>query len=171
MTKAGNILLKAFFVLSLFLYSATSLFAEERVDFKDKLIASTFKTLAKTFVSTVDLDNLKRDNIRRINKMNEAKFRKKFTEIYAIIKDLPISIKLEYGIREDMTKEQVVKEIGSLNKAAIYRLIDQIPDTFITSQFRNYLVRGKQEIQQNNLAAQISKVWDKMTSNAKEPGS
>ncbi len=103
--------------------------------------------------------------------MNEAKFRKKFTEIYAIIKDLPISIKLECGIGEDMTKEQVVKEIGSLNKAAIYRLIDQIPDTFITSQFRNYLVRGKQEIQQNNLAAQISKVWDKMTSDAKEPGS
>jgi len=164
-------MLKVIFALGMVGYFATVLLAEEKVDFKDKLVASTFKALAKTFIATADIDRLKRDNIRKIDKMNEIKFRKKFKEIYIIIKDLPISIRLEYGIREDMTKEQVMGEIGSLNKATIYRLIDRIPDTFIATQFRNYMVHGKQEIQQNNLAGQIGKIWEKMTSKAKPPSS
>jgi len=156
LAKAAVLLL----TISLLFYGL--LLAEETPNLGDKLIASTFKTLAKTFVASADMDKLKTENIRKLNKMNEAKFRKRYAKVYATVKELPIQMRLKYGITEAMTKEQAVRSIESVNKPDIYRLIDNIPDAFIVVEFRQYLSRTKQQIQDNNSITQVKKLWGKM---------
>jgi len=156
LAKAAVLLL----TISLLFYGL--LLAEETPNLGDKLIASTFKTLAKTFVASADMDKLKTENICKLNKMDEAKFRRRYAKAYAIIKGLPLETRLQYGISEEMTKEQAVRNIASINKPDIYRLIDHIPDAVIVVEFRQYLSRTKQQIQDNNSITQVKKLWGKM---------
>ncbi len=131
----------------------------------DKLIGSTFKTLAKTFVATVDIEKLKKNNIEKLNKKDEAKFRKQYVKIYKVVKDCP-SLAKRYGLSENLTKEQAIEKINSLKKKDMYTALDLMPDTVIADQFRQYLQEKKQEIQHSNVAGQIKQLWDKMTAGA-----
>ncbi|TRZ95808.1 hypothetical protein D4R78_02355 [bacterium] len=161
--------MRVILLLSVSLLFYGLLLAEETPNLGDKLIASTFKTLAKTFVATADMNRLKKDNIRRLNKMDEAKFRKRYAKVYETIKGLPIQMRLKYGITEGMTREQAIRSIESVDKPDIYRLINSIPDTFIIAEFKQYLSRTTQQMQNSNLIAQVNKLWYKMTAKAESP--
>ncbi len=137
-------------------------FAQENASIGNRIIGSTFKTLAKAFVAMADINKLKKDNVDRLNKMEEERFRKQYAKVYGVIKDLPPKLKVTYGITEHMTKEQAIKNIESLDKKKIYETIDSVPDTIIANQFKQYLSGKKQEIQKSNVVEQISNFWNKM---------
>jgi len=138
------------------------IFAQEQVSVEDRIAGSTFKTLAKAFVVIVDINKLKKNNIDKLNKMNEDKFKKRYAGVYKIIKYLPAELKVRYGIIEGITKEQVIKNIESLDKKKIYEMIDSIPDAIIANQFKLYLSEKKQAIQKSNAVEQINKFWNKI---------
>jgi hypothetical protein len=138
-------------------------FAKEKFGFEDMIIGLTFKTLAKAFVATEDIDKLKKNNIEKLNKMDEEKFKKRYAKIYEAIKDLPSDLKVSYGITEHMSKEQAIKNIELLDKKKIYETVDSVPDTIIAKQFKQYLSEKKQEIEKSNIVEHINKLWDKMT--------
>lgn len=163
----GSILIRATPILLLSLFFYDYLLAKEKPGAGGRIVASTFKTLAKAFVATADVGKLKQENIRKIDNMDEAKFRKQYAKVYVVIKELPPQLKLDYGVSEKMTKEQVVNDIKSLNKASIYKLIDGIPDAFIVSEFKRHLINSKQKIQRKNLANQVGKIWNKMIAKTK----
>lgn len=127
----------------------------------DKIISSTFKSLAKGFVTVVDINQIKKNNVAKIDKMSPEKFRKQYSKAYVVLKDMPDKLKAEYKIAEDISKEQVIKDIESLNKSKMYRIIDSIPDTVIADNFKRYLEQSKQEIQAGNVVGQIHKLWNK----------
>lgn len=141
-------------------YFQTYALAQEKISMADRIISSTFKNLAKAFVATTDINNFKKCNIDKLNKMDEKKFRKQYAKAYKVIKDLPPALKGSFRITEDMNKEQVIKNIESLDKKKMYKTIDSIPDTIIAGQFRQYLNEKKQEIQKSNVVEQINMVWN-----------
>ena len=145
------------------------LFAEEKASAQDRIIGSTFKTLAKAFVATVDINKLKKNNIDKLNKMDEGKFKKHYVKVYGVIKDLPDNLKARYLVAEDFTKEEAIKDIKSLDKKKLYEIIDSIPDTIIAQQFRQYLAKQADRIQKSNLAQQINKLWNKIIGRANTP--
>lgn len=155
--------IKIILLLILSLCFQSSIFAKEKASVPDRIIGSTFKTLAKAFVATTDINKLKKNYIDKLNKMDNEKFKKRYAKVYETLKDLPPHLKAKYGISENMTKEQAIKNIESFdNKKKMYKIIDSIPDTFIVYHFKQYLSKTKQEIQKTNLVEQIKNFWNKM---------
>jgi hypothetical protein len=163
MRQVSFIIFTVILLLVTGLYFQSYLFAQEKVNIEDMIIGSMFKILAKTFVVTVDIDKLKKNNIEKLNKMDEEKFKRRYAKVYEGIKDLPNELKVSYGITEHMPKEQVIKDIESFDKEKIYETIDSIPDKIIATQFKQYLSEKQQEMRKSNLVEQINKFWDKMT--------
>lgn len=169
MEKARFIVNTTILLLVAGLCFQSCIFAQENVSIEDKIIGSTFKTLAKAFAAMTDINKLKKNNIDRLNKMDEEKFRRRYAKVYEVIKDLPPKLKASFRVTEHMTKEQVIKNIESFDKNKIYETIDSIPDTIIAKEFKQYLREKKQEIQKSNVVEQINNFWDKMISKVNYP--
>lgn len=144
-------------------------FAQENSNMEERIIGSTFKSLAKTFVAMADMHKLKKDNTDKLHKMDEVKFQRQYAKMYEIIKELPPAVKKSYGVTEHMAKEQAIKNTESLDKKKAYELIDAIPDTVIARQFKKYLSERKQEIQKSGLVEQVTKFWNRMVDKINRP--
>ena len=98
--------------------------------------------------------------------MNGEKFKQRYAKIYEVIKDLPDNLKVSYGIKEDMTQEQVIQSLKILDKKKIYAVIDAVPDEIIAKQFKQYLNRKKQAIEQSSVVEEMNKIWRKIIKKA-----
>jgi Mg/Co/Ni transporter MgtE len=148
------------------LFSQQCVSAEQNSALRERLIGGTFKNLAKTFVMVNDIEKIKGKNIAKIRKMDDEKFNKRRDEIYTILKDLPPSFKENYKISQDMTREQIIENINSLNKQKMNKIIDEIPDSFIASLFDQHMQQTKQNIMQGNIAEQIKDTWGRIVKKA-----
>lgn len=111
---------------------------EDRLEtLREKLVGSMVKTFAKTYVATTNLNKFKEKNIKKLQKMDEAKFQRVYDRIYQeIMVDLPQHLKERYGISERMTRERAIAQINTFtNKKQIYRLINSIPNRMIAKHF------------------------------------
>lgn len=133
----------------------------EKLKIEDRLIGSTFKMSGKLFVSTISIEKLKIDNINKLDKMDQEKFRKRYLEVYRVIKDCPI-LTARYKINEDLTKEQAIAKIKLLDKKQLYDAIDSIPDSVIAGLFKDYLRKKGSDIRQGKLIEQVKQVWNKI---------
>jgi len=140
--------------------------ADVKSDIEDKIIASTFKSIAKAYIMVVDLKQFKKDKIAMLQKMEEDKFRKRYAKTYAVMSELPKELKNAYGIDENMNKEQAIRKINSLNKKKIYGIIDGVPDELIAKHFKQYLAKRKQTVQNDNIIGQIKDFWDRAIDNS-----
>ncbi|MCX5694010.1 MAG: hypothetical protein NT014_02570 [Candidatus Omnitrophica bacterium] len=133
--------------------------ALDKMSLQDRIVASTFKALARGFVAVLDLDKFKKDNISMINKMQPEKFKIKYAKIYETLKDLPPELKAKYGISENMSKEQLIKDIELSDKKSIYESINAVPDAFIAKEFKEYLNQKNQGAQKIDLVKEINEFW------------
>jgi len=108
--------------------------------FKERLIGSFVKTFARTYVATNNLKNFKEKNIKKLQKMDEAKFQRVYKKIYQeIMVDLPEHLKQKYGITAEMTRERAIAHINSFrDKEMIYSMINAIPNKMIAQHFKNH---------------------------------
>lgn len=157
------------FILSLILILCVGLsaFAADRAGIEDRAIGSTFKTMAKAFVAMADMDKLKKGNIEKINSMDEEKFNKRYAKVYRVIKELPPDLKSAYGIDEQMTKREVIRQIELSDKKKLYKVIDAVPDEIIARQFKEYLNKKKQGIENSRITGQIKKFWSRVVEKLK----
>jgi hypothetical protein len=128
---------------------------------QDRMIGSAFKALAKVFTASADIGKIQKENIRRIQKMDEAKFRRRYAAVYAKLKDCR-ALASQYGLKESMSRQEAVVRIRLLSKESIYRAIDMVPDSFIAAQFRHYLVTRKEAVMESGLAQQVNGFWQKI---------
>jgi hypothetical protein len=135
--------------------------AAEKVTVQEKVVGGTFKTMAKAYIATADIRQLKDKNIKRVESMRNDWFAKKYAEVYKVIKDLPPQLRTKYGVKENMTKARVVAVIRSLDKKQIYEIIDQVPDPMISQQF-NAQFASKEGQSQEGLTDRIRGIWDKV---------
>ena len=140
--------------------------AENVADPGDYAIAGTIKTLAKIFVQTMGLEKFKARQIKALSKMKEAKFQKRYTEIYNVLKDLPPELLTHYGITEHMTKQEAIKEIRHIDKSDLVEIIDKIPDQVIVKHVKSYLQQKAYQLKDKTFLQQIDSLWKKFIQKA-----
>lgn len=155
-------------LLSISLCAQKLVFAEAQTNIEDKIIGAAFKNIAKVYIMAVNFKQFKKDKIALLKKIDENKFRKRYTKAYAVISELPKGIKAAYGINENMNKEQVIRKINSLDKKKAYVLIDGVPDAVIAKHFKEYLAARKQGLQSSNIAGQAKNFWERVMGNNKQ---
>lgn len=111
----------------------------------------------------MDIDKFKKDNISKINKLNPDKYKRKYAKVYDSIKELPSELKIKYGIIKEMPREQLIKDIESLDKKKAYELINSVPDTIIAKEFKKYLNEKKQGVRDSNFVKEINEFWNKIS--------
>ena len=99
--------------------------------------------------------------------MDDDKFKRRYSQVYKALEDLPPFLRGKYGITKDMAKEQAISNIKAADKKKIYEIIDSIPDKVISDQFKQYLNKSKEEIQRSNIVKQVNKIWNKMVEKTK----
>ena len=120
--------------------------AKQRETLKEKFVGTFVKTFAKSYVATHNLDKFKEKNIKKLLKMDEAKFQRVYTKIYnEMMVDLPQSLKDAYGVSENMTREKAIARIKEFaSKKQIYTMINAVPNKMIAQHFKKH----KQEFNQ-----------------------
>ena len=136
-------------------------FAADNPTTEERLVGGTFKTLAKAYVATLNVEDLKAKNIKRIESMKPEWFSRKYAEVYGVAKELPPKIKAKYRITERMTKNEAISIVETLDKPKLYELIDNVPDPVIAEKFFDHLP-GDGSKSGGNLMDSIGQAWDKL---------
>ena len=123
------------------------------------MAGGTIKTLAKAYIVTANLDQLKNSIIEKLNKLGPERYRQKYAAYYAVIRELPARLKSRYGITENMTREHLTRTVLSLNKAGIYELIEAIPDRVIAQEVKSYFDKDDPELKDKNFLEKVQMVW------------
>lgn len=112
---------------------------------REFLVGGTIKNLARVFVNTSNLPELKSKYIKKIATMREDKFRKYYTKFYVVYKQLPSEIKESYAFSENATKTEVIAKIEQVKKRDLLAIISKVPSEFIVDQTNHYSrSKGKQ---------------------------
>lgn len=97
--------------------------------------------------------------------MPEEKLKAKYAKVYDTLKECPI-LAVDYGITQNLSREDIIKKIGLLDKKQMQKIVDSVPDEFIAGQFKQYISeKGRQ--MHNDLSGQIKQLWSKITEKAK----
>ncbi|MBI5873615.1 MAG: hypothetical protein HZB36_05675 [Candidatus Omnitrophica bacterium] len=131
--------------------------------FMDKVIGTTFRGLARTFVAVTDIDKLRDRNVAKLEKMSDDKFSKKYANVYDILKDLPEDVKQQYAITPAMTRQQAIANMKNLNKKETYKLIDAVPNMVIANAFyKNFKHDTKNVVEKETMVERIKTAWQSM---------
>ncbi len=122
-----------------------------RETLKEKFIGTFVKTFAKTYIATHNLEKFKEKNIRKLLKMDEAKFQRVYKKIYKeMMVDLPQHLKDAYGVTEHMTREKAIERVKMFTtKKQIYKMINAIPNHMIARHFKNHKNEFKKTMKKN----------------------
>lgn len=105
----------------------------------EKIVSSTAKTMVKTYVALINLEKTKNKLINKLEKIDYNEYKIRYAKLYNVIKDLPPQIKSTYNITPGMSKAQMAKNIQSVDKKELYKIINSIPDKAVTELFKKYL--------------------------------
>jgi rhamnose utilization protein RhaD (predicted bifunctional aldolase and dehydrogenase) len=135
-------------------------FAAENASVESKMVGATFKTLAKAYVATTDIEKLKAKKIQRIESMSEEWFAEKYDEVYPDIRKMPPSILKKYRVTEQLNKAQAIRIIRTLDKKKLYEIIDNVPDAVIAQKFNEQFGEDG-SAEHVSLQDRIARAWDK----------
>jgi len=97
--------------------------------------------------------------------MDDEEFIAKRARVYDLAKDLPESMKKEYGISADITKAQAVKDIEKLDKNQVYRIIDGLSNKSLARMFKK--ARGRKA--EKSHEADVNSFWEHLTERIGNP--
>jgi len=140
-------------------------YAQEHAGLNEKVIGMAFRTVMRVFVMASDIEQLKKNNIIKVNAMDDEEFIAKRARVYDLAKDLPESMKKEYGISADITKAQAVKDIEKLDKNQVYRIIDGLSNKSLARMFKK--ARGRKA--EKSHEADVNSFWEHLTERIGNP--
>lgn len=105
---------------------------------REFLVGGTIKNLARIFVKTSNLPQIKTKYIKKIASMKEDKFRKYYMKFYVVYQQLPVDLKEDFVFTENATKTEIIGMIERVNKSDLLAIIDKVPSEFIVDQTRYY---------------------------------
>lgn len=136
------------------------IFAQEKKDklnIQDQFIVSSLKTLAKTYFVCVNTDKVKAEAVANIEKMSNKKLAYHYSQFYGVIAEIK-DVKKRDGFVSDMNKEDIIKNIKTLDKEKINKLIDDIPDAKILEVFKQYTAKSEGQ----SVSEKIQTIWSKI---------
>jgi ATP-dependent protease Clp ATPase subunit len=104
----------------------------------DFIVGGTIKNLAKVFVKTSNLPQLKAKYTKMIAKMREDKFLKYYHKFYVVYTQLPADLRKDYVFTETITKQEVIAKIEHVDKRDLMKIISKVPSEFIVKQTKHY---------------------------------
>jgi hypothetical protein len=125
---------------------------------QDRLISSTFKALAKTYISTSDFNKLKENTLQCLAQIDTESFHQKYPRTLQLINDSPALTK-QFGLRSDMSVAQARAFIKSLDKKKVSALIDAVPDQVVSRHVMEDISRASKSVNSKNIMDQVSAVW------------
>jgi hypothetical protein len=125
---------------------------------QERLISSTFKTLAKTYISAADFSALKKNTLARLEPLDNDSFHEKYPRALKLIDDAP-ALRKQFGLHSDMSVEQAIVFIRSLDKKKVFNVIDAIPDQAVARHVAQDFSSATQSVNSKNVADQVAAVW------------
>jgi hypothetical protein len=95
-----------------------------------RIVGSLFRTTARTYIATSNIEELKNHAIDKINSMDDVSFHALYIDFYEDIYDYN-SLIINYDLDEDINKNEAIGIIRSMDKKKLYDIIDDTPDHII----------------------------------------
>jgi hypothetical protein len=134
---------------------------QQKATWDEKAIGATFKTLGKAFISTTDLKKLKQDNIKKIKRMDEEKFRSRYSDYFNIINRSPL-LQSKYRLSGNMTRQQAIEKLNGLNKKELCDIVDSVPDSVIAQEFKRNVGKYKSRVESKDFPQKINYIWGRI---------
>jgi hypothetical protein len=125
---------------------------------QDRLISGTFKTLAKTYIATTDFNALKKNTITRLQQLDTDSFHERYPNTLQLIDDAPVLTK-QFGLRSDMSREQAVAFIRSLDKKKASAVIDAVPDQVVARRVMQNFSQKTHPAKSKNIMDRVRQAW------------
>ena len=111
----------------------------------EKLAGVAIKSTVKIYTAVTNIEKTKKKILDKLQKTDEAEFRERYAKLYELVKDLPSDIKAAYRITPDMTMEQMAENVRSVDKKAVYKIINSMSDRTVTELFKQYLKEARKK--------------------------
>jgi hypothetical protein len=128
---------------------------------QDRLISSTFKTLAKTYISTTDFNSLKKNTLARLTQLDTEAFHQKYPRTLQVISDSP-ALKKQFGLNPGMSVGQAMLFIRSLDKKKVSAMIDAVPDQVVARHVMEDMASATKSVNSKNIGDQVAAVWSNL---------
>ncbi|NTV28984.1 MAG: hypothetical protein HGA80_02765 [Candidatus Omnitrophica bacterium] len=157
--------------LSLFCLAAltATVLAADGPTAQERLVGGTFKNLARAYVATANIADLKAKNIQRIESMHAEWFRLRYAEVYEVAGSLPQPVREKYGIKQFMTRADAVSVIEKLDKKALYEMIDKLPEQVIAQKFFAEMEKKNADGKPKNILDSVRGTWDSLVRHLNRP--
>lgn len=140
-------------------------YAQEKPTLTDKVIGATFRTVMRVCIMTSNIDKLRANNVAKVKAMDDEAFVAKRNRVYDLVKDLPDNMKKEYAISPNMTRGEVVRAIGKLDKNRLQTIIDNLPDKALMRMFMK--ARGRKAVTSG--PNEVNSFWEGMAERISNP--
>jgi hypothetical protein len=125
---------------------------------QDRLISGTFKTLAKTYIAATDFNALKNNTVTRLQQLDTDSFHKKYPRTLQLIGDAPVLAK-QFGLSSDMSSQQAVAFIKSLDRKKVSAIIDAVPDQVVSRHVLQGFSRKNDPARSKNVMDKVRQAW------------
>jgi len=104
--------------------------------FKTKAVSLAVKTCIKNYLVNSDFQSLKNEKLVEIKRKTAPQFEADYNQAWAVLKKCPDLVS-KYRLRQNMTKQEVLKIVSRLTQNDCLEAVDNIPDEVIIDQFDN----------------------------------
>jgi len=127
---------------------------------KTRTMGWAIRSSLKAYLRNGDFLQLKHRKITEIRKMDEKTFAVQYAGAWAVLKKCPTLV-TRYRLKQNMTKDQVLRIIAPLSLQDCLEAVDDIPDETLVEQFE--LCVNDPENEDKSLHEQIDALMDKLT--------
>ncbi len=121
---------------------------------------SAVKTLARAFIATADMAEVKANSIEKLNRMGPAMYQRQYAKHYKVFKDLPAELRKKYGFVPGLSKDRMISIIRAMNKGRIYAIIEAVPNETIAREVGGYFNHVDPEVKKLSLMQRARMAWD-----------
>ena len=137
--------MKIFAAISMVLFTLCFMPPSAEAGVGEKLAGVTIKSTVKIYTAITNIEKTKKKIIDKIQKTDKKEFRERYARLYELVKDLPPDIKAAYKVTPYMTKGQMVENVRSVDKKAVYKIINSMSDRTVTELFKQYLKEARKK--------------------------
>ena len=120
--------------------------------FQAKTVILALKMCIKAYITNSDFQSLKNEKMAAINRISEPQFEAGYSQAWAVLKKCP-DLASKYRLRQNMTKQEVLKIVSRLTRNDCLVAVDCIPDEVIVDQFNKCM--NDPEMKNKSLNEQI----------------
>ncbi len=156
------------FVISFFFPAAGR--AESKTAISDRVVSSTFKTLAKAYINSSDFNSLKKNTVKRLRDLDQDSFRERYPRVLGIISQSPV-LQEKYGFPRDMAVPGAVSIVEGLDKKKACSIIDAVPDGVLAAHVRDYISERFKNNDSRSAIDRVKAAWEDIKKRLDKTGS